>query len=255
VSAQVTVSGLASAAGLDVPAAANNTAYESIRAGFEDYLAQDNDGRPIVFIGHSQGAAMLILLLQRMVEHDAALRHRLVLAIILGGNVEVRKGSLTGGTFTDIPVCHRHGESGCVIAYSSFPTTPPADSLFGRPGRGVSLQSDQRARRGLQVACVNPGAVGGGTATLETYFPSEGTVPTPWVEFPGLYSARCESKGGATWLEVKKATGASDHRPTVTELQGPAWGYHADDVNLALGNLVADVAAAEASWSKGSDGD
>jgi hypothetical protein len=27
------------------------------------------------------------------------------------------------------------------------------------------------------------------------------------------------------------------------------WGYHVVDVNLALGNLVTDVAAAERAWS------
>jgi hypothetical protein len=32
----------------------------------------------------------------------------------------------------------------------------------------------------------------------------------------------------------------------VSATRGPTWGYHADDVNLALGNLVADVAAEEA---------
>jgi hypothetical protein len=45
-------------------------------------------------------------------------------------------------------------------------------------------------------------------------------------------------------------TGTSDHRPVVTEQEGPAWGYHPDDVNLALGNLVADAAAAEAAWER-----
>jgi len=47
---------------------------------------------------------------------------------------------------------------------------------------------------------------------------------------------------------VTKATGSSDRRPVVTEKDGPDWGYHDYDVNLALGNLVADVAAAEAAW-------
>ena len=56
--------------------------------------------------------------------------------------------------------------------------------------------------------------------------------------------------GGATWLQVSKASGPSDHRPVVTETDGPDWGYHVADVNLALGDLVADAAAAEASWSK-----
>ena len=46
-----------------------------------------------------------------------------------------------------------------------------------------------------------------------------------------------------------KATGPSDHRQTVTEVRGPDFGYHPDDVNLAIGNLVADTTAAESAWS------
>ena len=110
--------------------------------------------------------------------------------------------------------------------------------------------SGQTAKTGLQVVCVNPAAIGGGSAPLAPFFPSNGKEPTPWVKFPNLYSAHCESAGGATWLQVSKASGPSDHRPVVTETDGPDWGYHVADVNLALGNLVADAAAAEASWSK-----
>ena len=115
------------------------TAYDSIKAGFEDFLTHQLDGRPFVVIGDSQGAAMLNMLLARLVDDVPALRSRLVTAIILGGNVEVPAGQLVGGTFKHIPACSRLGETGCVIAYSSFPSTPPADSLFGRPGQGVSL--------------------------------------------------------------------------------------------------------------------
>ena len=135
-----------------------------------------------------------------------------------------------------------------MIAYSSFPGEPPATALFGRPGQGVGLQSGSTAKKNLQVACVNPAALGGGTAALDPYFPSEGKVSTPWVELPDLYTARCETGGGATWLNVTK-TNVSDKRPVVTESAGPDWGYHTADVNLALGNLVADVASAESSWA------
>jgi hypothetical protein len=226
------------------------TAYDSIRSGFEDYMAHDNHGRPIVFIGHSQGAAMLIMLLEHFVDNNAALRRRLVLAIILGGNVVVRTGKLEGGSFQHIPLCASHDESGCVIAYSSFPGEPPSTSLFGRPGQGVSLLSDQLTTHGLEVACVNPAAIGGGSGTLIPFFPSEGKEPTPWVEFPKLYSASCESAGGANWLQVTKSSGTGDRRPLVSETDGPDWGYHPADVNLALGNLIADSAHAEAMWSK-----
>ena len=226
------------------------TAYESIKAGFEDFLTHELDGRPFVVIGDSQGAAMLNMLLGRLVDDVPALRSRLVTAIILGGNVEVPAGELVGGTFKHIPACSRLGETGCVIAYSSFPSTPPADSLFGRPGQGVSLQSGQTATQGLQVVCVNPAALSGGPAALGPVFPSLlRAVSTPWVSYPGLYTARCEQSDGASWLNVTKATGPADHRPTVTENLGPAYGYHAWDLSLAQDNLVSDVAAAEITWT------
>ena len=35
----------------------------------------------------------------------------------------------------------------------------------------------------------------------------------------------------------------------VNEIAGPTWGYHFQDINLTLGNLVNDVHTAEASYS------
>jgi hypothetical protein len=64
-----------------------------------------------------------------------------------------------------------------------------------------------------------------------------------------MYKATCEDSGGASWLQVSKITGRSDPRPPVSEVAGPDWGFHVADVNLGLGNLVNDVAAAEGSWS------
>jgi hypothetical protein len=236
-------------------------ADSSVQAAFEDYLAHDNDGRPIIFIGHSEGAATLITLLSKLVDTNPGLRSRMVLAILLGGDVEVPAGKITGGSFGHIPLCTSYGEASCVIAYSSFPGTPPQGSMFGRPGQGMSLNTNPTDTPDMEVACVNPAAIGGGTADLDPIFPtpisggSGGSTPvqaaftTPWVTYPGLYKATCEHGDGATWLQVTKATGSSDHRPTVTEIQGPADGYHGYDVNLALGNLVTDAAAAESTWS------
>jgi hypothetical protein len=238
-----------------------STAAGSVQAAFEDYLAHDNDGWPIIFIGHSEGAATLIDVLSRLLDGNPGLRRRLVLAILLGGNVEVPARKLTGGSFRHIPLCITPGQAGCVIAYSSFPGTPPAGSMFGRPGQGISLSIGQTATSGLQVACVNPAAIGGGAADLDPIFSTqtnassgqvgtvqETAVTTPWVAYPGLYRAACEHADGASWLQVSKATGPADQRPTVTEAEGTAYGYHPYDVNLALGNLVTDITAAEATW-------
>ena len=248
---QVTLADLAAHPDLNFGPAETVTAYDSVKAGFEDFLNHELDGRPFVVIGDSQGAAMLNMLLARLVDDVPALRARLVTAIILGGNVEVPTGQLVGGTFKHIPACSRLGETGCVIAYSSFPSTPPADSLFGRSGQGVSLQSSQTARQGLRVVCVDPAALSGGSATLSPVFPSLlRAASTPWVSYPGLYTARCEQSDGASWLNVTKATGPADHRPTVTEDGGPAYGYHVWDLGLAQDNLVSDVAAAEITWTR-----
>ena len=242
------------AKGLGNDPTADAVAYASVLSAWKDYLAHDNHGRPIVFLGHSQGAAMLIRLLRAQVDPDPAVRALLVSAIILGGNVQVPTGQLVGGSFRHIPACTSARQTGCVIAYSSFLRPPPADSLFGRPGTGVSLQSGQTQSAGLSVVCTNPANLSGGSGPLEPYFPTTGStgattaVTTPWVTYPDLYTAQCESAGGATWLQVHDIGTTADPRPRVTQALGPTWGLHLDDVNLALGNLVQIVSQEEAAY-------
>jgi hypothetical protein len=250
---QETLAGL-----LDVTSYVTTTdiAFKSLLAGWQNYLRYENHGRPFVLIGHSQGAAMLIRLIRSQIDNNPVLRKRLVSAIILGGNVQVPAGKDVGGSFQHVPACQAANQTGCVIAYSSFPTQPPTLSLFGRAGTGVSLLAGQvAAAAGTQVVCVNPAALAGGTADLRPYFttsvlpPPGKPVTTRWVAYPGLYRASCKSSDGLTWLQVTDIAGPSDTRPRVTEKDGANWGFHVADVNLALGNLVTDVQAQEAAYS------
>jgi hypothetical protein len=242
--------------GLAADPRATTIAYDSVLAAWQDYLRHYNDGRPIIFIGHSEGAAMLIRLLETQVDPDPALRVRTVVAILAGGNVAVPIGKLAGATFRHLPLCTAAAQTGCVIAYSTFPRQPPPGSHFGYPGQGISIMSGQTAATGLQVACVNPAALGGGTADLSPYFlavnsPTPGPpVRTPWVTYPRLYSASCQTAGGATWLQVTRIAARGDQRPAVTEPDGPAQGYHRWDISLALGNLLADVTQEEAAYTR-----
>ena len=231
-----------------------DAAYRSLLGTWNDYLRNFNHGRGIIFIGHSQGAAMLIRLIASQVDSDPNLRSRVVVAIIAGGNVQVATGQLTGGSFRHVPLCSHGAETGCVIAYSSFPSEPPPSALFGRPGQGVSFMSGQLATSGQQVACVNPASLSGGAGVLEPYFPAQPSSEngyTGWVTYPGLYSATCREAGGADWLQVDHIGTSGDRRPVMSEPLGPAWGYHGADVNIALGNLVDDVRSAEAAYAKG----
>jgi len=223
--------------------------YQDVLAAWNDYLAHDNNGRGVVLIGHSQGAGVLIQLMRSKIDPEPNERRLLVSALIFGGNVTVKAGSDVGGDFMNIPACRSRTQTGCVVAYSSFAQAPPANSLFGRPGTGP--RAGQPTATDVQVLCVNPASPSGGTATLTPYFTTTrfpgliGTVsgpvpsaPTPWVSYPGRYTARCETANGASWLQVTPVNTPADTRPVVTQTLGPTWGLHLYDVNIALGDLV-----------------
>jgi len=235
-------------------------AYRSVLSAFRDYLAHYNHGRGIVFIGHSQGAIILIRLLQHEVDGNRALRNRLVSALLMGGNVTVPKGRTVGGDFAHIPACTAIRETGCVVAYSSFTSKPPRNSQFARTNSdaGVGLLARSPSPN-LRIMCVNPASLAGGRAPLDPYLPSlvlaflpashSLRVTTPWVAFPGEYTGGCETSGDATWLQVSHA-GGPDRRPVLGRLQEPVLGLHVLDVNIALGDLVQLVRAEAAAYRR-----
>jgi hypothetical protein len=250
-----------------VMASAFKVAYQSLLLAWDWFLAH-TEGKPVVLVGESQGSAVLIHLISAEVDHEPSVLRRLLVAVLVGGNLQVPSGKTVGATFTKVPLCTSGTETGCAIAFSSYPSRPPADSLFGRPGQGTSLQSGQTAKAGQQVACVNPASLSGGTADLDPYFLTltqvapdayidfalKKPVPTPWVTYPELYAAGCMQGGGATWLQVRSLAGTSHARPVVNLNvvsqfgTGPAWGYHSYEYGLTLGNLLQDVAGEETAW-------
>jgi Protein of unknown function (DUF3089) len=213
--------------------------YGDVEAAWKDYLAHDNHGRGVVLIGHSQGAGQLQQLIRNQIDGNPKARKLLVSALLLGGNVTVPIGKDVGGSFDHVPACRKDGQTGCVVAYSSYLNTPPANGLFGR------------ARRpGNQVLCTNPAALAGGKGDLLPEFPTGegGAVGSinrrgpsdarPWVAYPDLYTGECQDRAGANVLHVTPTPGPGDKRPVATEAIGPIWGLHLVDVNIGLGNLV-----------------
>jgi hypothetical protein len=258
---QLTLAGIGNGTPTTTPNGAIGLA--DVRSAFRTYLRRYNHGRGFVLIGHSQGSFVLRSLIAKDVDKQPAVRKRLVSAILLGGNVTVKRGKSIGGDFKHIPACTSSQQLGCVIAFSTFDATPPTNSLFGRPP-GEAPYAPKPPR--LQVLCTNPAALAGGSGILDPIAPSApfapGTLiaagigllnfktptpPTVWWTAPGAFSAHCSEINGATVLEVKARHGG----PTPVASPTPAWGLHLLDANIALGNLIGIVSDEATAFASG----
>ena len=118
----------------------------------------------------------------------------------------------------------------------------------------MSLLSGQGGAGSQQVVCVNPVTFSSRAGPLQPYF-SSATARThrrAGADALGDLSRPLHGTVPAEWRRIVVAgdgdPGRGDPRPTVSASLGPLWGYHLDDVNLALGNLVTDVGLQEAAY-------
>jgi hypothetical protein len=233
---QVTLAGLGGVASEED----REIAYGDVLDAWKTYISQDNDGRGVVLIGHSQGSGHLGRLIAEEIDGQP-LQDRLVSAVLLGSSVAVPDGEVVGGEFTEVPVCTAEGEVGCVVSFATFRATapPPPDTYFG-----VADGPDR-------AACTNPAALGGGAAEVTPYFPTAGAQPfsptatntaeitTPWVTYPDFLTAECVRDGDVDYLELTIAADPAD--PRTDDIPGdltPPWGLHLVDANVAMGDLV-----------------
>jgi hypothetical protein len=230
--------------------------FADVLDAFKTYMATDNEGRGFVLIGHSQGSSMLNQLIQAEIDPNDDVRDLLVGAYLAGSAVAVPEGEIVGGDFGQVPLCEQAGETACVQTWATFRDTapPPANSFFGAPREGQG-----------EAGCVNP-AQPGGRAELDSYFPAdpnasildtlgtddggagwlpEGTaITTPFVRISDLTTGECTRTGNFNYLEAQ-VTGAGEG-PRADDFSGdlsPEWGLHLVDVNLVMGDIVANVAA------------
>ncbi|HFG6905402.1 DUF3089 domain-containing protein [Acinetobacter baumannii] len=242
------------------------TSYVDVRDAWNYYLKNENKGRGVVLIGHSQGSRMLKELLAKEID-GKPVQSRLISAIIPGGNVTVAKGADVGGEFKTIPLCHTASQTGCVIAYSSFRdnSPPPDNSRFGRPNE---------AGENLEDACVNPAELSGSDGKLHSYLasgvsPTVGDprftlawtkgkqVKTPFVSVPGLLTAKCVKSGKFNYLAIH--INVDPNSPRTSTLMGDIvkdgkvlkdWGLHLIDIDLVQGNLIDIVAKQSQAWQE-----
>jgi hypothetical protein len=226
------------------PMAVDRTlAYTDVVTAWNHYLKNDNQGRGVVLIGHSQGSGVLSELIRREID-GKPIQSQIVSAILAGTNVAVPNGKDVGGAFKTLPICRAANQTGCAIAYVSFRSNvpPPADSRFGK------VQAE-----GMEAACANPAALGGGKGQLKAHLTATGrewvtppeAVNTPFVSVPRLLTSQCVSNDSGSYLEV--TVNGDPHDPRTDDIGGdvvtngkvvPSWGLHLIDVQVAIGNLV-----------------
>lgn len=234
--------------------------YADVSAAWREYLRDHNDGRGVVLIGHSQGSGQLTRLLQEEIEHVPAVREKIVSLIVPGGNFTVAAGQRLGGDSDHLPTCSALGETGCVLAWSTFATPPTSTAFFGFASGTLRSDTGLPTRPGTEVACTDPAQLSGDGGRLQPITRTEpfggligaflqgmffGLPPkasTPWV-IPGeRYRSACQRvrtrAGTAHVLRVRSASPA-----TILPLESPwqDWGLHLADLNLPLGNLITIV--------------
>ncbi|OLF71353.1 lysophospholipase [Maricaulis sp. W15] len=256
---QVTLTALRSMMAGQPVAADGVTAYLDVQTAFAHYMEHDNNGRPYVLIGHSQGARMLEQLVARVVDGEA-IQNNMLSAMLIGYNIAVPPGQPVGGSFQAVPPCRADEETGCFIGYVSFRSDapPPEASRFGKlPDPAV------------EVACTNPGDLAGNSdAPLVAYLATNGVFTSsveagPWVEggapistdfvrVPGMITGQCQNNEHGSYYAITVHGDPSD--PRTDDIVGDVvangviladWGLHLLDVGIAQGDLI-DLVSSQA---------
>ncbi|HND11570.1 MAG TPA: DUF3089 domain-containing protein [Pseudomonadota bacterium] len=219
------------------------TAFSDVYDAFLHYMGQHNQGRKVVLVGHSQGADMISRLLRAVFDQDPGMQTRLLVALPIGGPVEVPQGKLTGGSFANIPLCSRADETGCVVAFRTYRAGGDTSKAIFPPPPGH------------EPACVHPVEPGaqGARRLSRTYYPvdaetrkllhgAEG-ITTPFVLYRNYYDAECMTgPTGYRYLGISTPAIPDDKRTAPVDLNhrqlNRSFGTHILDMQFSQGDLI-----------------
>ncbi len=240
-------------------------ATSDVLAAFDYYLANHNQGRKIVLIGHSQGSEMLIGMIQGRFESSPELRQKLLLAILAGIPVNVPTGQKVGGTFTNVPVCTQPGEIGCFIAFGSYaegsdPTTDLARPDPGGPGTGLRQPGHPRRSRAFPRSTPERAKTLQGTLLMpaadSSGFVRDDAQTKSFTRLSGAYSGACTAATNTQmrFFSIREEMEPTDPRRGIVKLSKISldWvtqlligdvGLHVLDMQFPMQDMVSLVAA------------
>lgn len=240
---------------------AGEVAWGDVLDSFKEYMANYNNGRPYILVGHSQGSGWLKQLIANEIEQQPYALERLVSAHLFGTTVSVPLGADVGGSFAKVPACRDLSQSGCVVSFSTF--------RQGDPELDVARFATTSIESGMEAICSNPINLGAGRQAMEVAIPK---IPPPAIKaimkprgndgpytnrvnnlllltqffsVPGQFFAECKTHltddSRVNYLEISIESDPDDPRSDdyPGELQVvTGWGLHLTDMSYTHRSLV-----------------
>ena len=98
-----------------------NTAYTDVKDAFDHYIKYFNEGKPFILATHSQGTTHGKRLIKEVIEADADILNRMVVAYLVGMDVKHDE-------FASVKPCEKPNETGCFTSWRTMrkDNEPPA---------------------------------------------------------------------------------------------------------------------------------
>ncbi len=130
---------------------AQDFAYQDVKRAFQSFLENSPPERPIVLVGHNQGASHVQRLLVDFFQGE--LKNRLAVAYVIDYPLplEAFESSLSA-----LKLCETETDTGCVVAFGTF---TPKDRVIADRYTNRLLVHDGTAYKaiaGRNIACMNP---------------------------------------------------------------------------------------------------
>lgn len=205
-----------------------NLAYSDVKAAFEYYLDNENDGRPIVLAGFSQGAEMVLRLMKEY-GNDARLKDNLIAAYIIGWRVtedDVER-------YPYLKMAQNETDTGVIVSFNT---------------EDASIENSLLVPKGTYTYGINPlnwttdSTIADKTLNLGTCFTKYSGAISKEDNFTGAY--RSADRGTLIVTDVDPG----EYPPVLSILSDGV--YHLYDYQFFYRNLEQNVAARAAAFAQ-----
>lgn len=183
-------------------------AYADIRSAFQYYLEKENNSRPIIIAGHSQGALMCSLLLKEFFD-GKPLQSKLVAAYVIGWPIRTNE-------FAMIPLCTTPTQTGCFCSWRTFKEGYEPPYL--------------KKETGVNIGVTNPLS----WTTDNTFVSRQQNLGSVLYKYNKIYKSTTDAQINGGYLFTKKPRFPWSFLYRTSN-------YHAGDINLYYMNVRENV--------------